>query len=117
MTSSPLTLADLQREVVRTLAPVRHPRIGAALALSEEAAEVGKLVLERECYGASPEPGALAGELADVLVCVAELADAYQVDLSQAVSTKLADLAGRVPAWSVDLGPALAQARARMDGP
>jgi NTP pyrophosphatase (non-canonical NTP hydrolase) len=108
-------LADLQRRVATLLAPVAHPRIGAALALAEEAGEVCKLVLDRECYGKTSATDALRGELADVLVCVAELATRYGIDLDQAVTAKLADLATRVPKWSQTLGPALEQARKRMD--
>lgn len=112
----PLDLGALQRRVAALLAPVAHPRVGAALALAEEAGEVCKLVLERECYGAAPAPEQLAGELADVVVCAAELATRYGVDLDAACRAKLEDLGRRVPGWSEKLGPALARARERMDG-
>lgn len=116
MTDEPrLDLAALQARVAALLAPVAHPRVGAALALAEEAGEVCKLVLERECYGAAPAPDKLAGELADVVVCAAELASRYGVDLDAAVRTKLEDLARRVPTWEASLGPALGAARRRMD--
>ncbi len=113
----PLDLPALQRRVAALLAPVAHPRAGAALALAEEAGEVCKLVLERECYGDPAAAGKLAGELADVVVCVAELATRYGVDLDAVVRAKLDDLARRVPTWEATLGPALADARRRMDGP
>jgi NTP pyrophosphatase (non-canonical NTP hydrolase) len=112
----PLDLLTLQRRVAELLAPVAHPRAGAALALAEEAGEVCKLVLERECYATPPAPEKLAGELADVVVCVAELASRYGIDLDAAVQAKLADLQRRVPAWTETLGPGLADARRRMDG-
>lgn len=112
----PLDLPTFQRRVAALLAPVAHPRIGGALALAEEAGEVCKLVLDRECYGTAPAPEKLAGELADVLVCAAELATRYGIDLDQAVQAKLADLSARVPKWTQTLGPALEQARRRMDG-
>ena len=110
-----MDLKQLQEQVEAVLAEVRHPRIGAALALSEETGEVCDLVLKRECYGEAPDPGALGGELADVLVCVAELANAYGIDLAQAADSKLVDLATRAPKWAQSLGPHLAKARARMD--
>lgn len=109
-----MNLSELQERVRTTLADVAHPRVGAALALSEETGEVCDLVLKRECYG-KQIGDALGGELADVLVCVAELANAYGVDLDAAARDKLADLEGRVPTWVSDLGPSLAAARARMD--
>lgn len=113
--SEPLSLKSLQVKVEEILGAVRHPRVGAALALSEETGEVCDLVLKRECYGESIAPDALAGELVDVLVCVAELANAYGIDLEQASRTKLADLARRAPGWAETLGPHLKAARERMD--
>ena len=110
-----LSLSSLQAKVEEILGPVRHPRIGAALALSEETGEVCDLVLQRECYGKDLAQGALAGELVDVLVCVAELANAYGIDLEQAAQAKLVDLAGRAPGWAESLGPHLEAARERMD--
>ena len=74
--------------VEEILGAVRHPRVGAALALSEETGEVCDLVLKRECYGKDLAPDALAGELVDVLVCVAELANAYEIDLERAAEAK-----------------------------
>jgi NTP pyrophosphatase (non-canonical NTP hydrolase) len=110
-----MTLQALQQRVEAILGAVRHPRVGAALALSEETGEVCDLVLKRECYGTEVDPAKLGGELVDVLVCVAELANAYGVDLEQAARDKLADLARRAPVWAEELGPHLAAARARMD--
>lgn len=112
-----MDLTTLQADVARVLGAVAHPRVGAALALAEETGEVCDLVLKRECYGEPLAPEALAGELADVLVCVAELANHYGVDLTAAARAKLADLAARAPKWEATLGPSLARARARMDGP
>jgi NTP pyrophosphatase (non-canonical NTP hydrolase) len=113
----PLDLAALQQRVAVLLAPVAHPRAGAALALAEETGEVCKLVLERECYGTPDATDKLGGELADVLVCVAELATRYGIDLDAVVQAKLEDLARRVPGWTAKLGPPLEDARRRMDGP
>ena len=110
-----IDLSELQERVEATLAQVRHPRVGAALALAEETGEVCDLVLKRECYGQALDRAALGGELADVLVCLAELATSYGIDLGQAVQLKLEDLAQRAPKWAETLGPHLEQARLRMD--
>ena len=104
-----------QERLAEVLADVRHPRLGAALALSEETGEVADLVLKAECYGDPDAKARLAGELADVLACVAELATAYGIDLDAACQAKLTDLAARAPKWARDLGPALTRARERMD--
>lgn len=109
------TLESVQARVAETLGALAHPRVGAGLALSEECGEVAKLVLEREVYGQEVSQEALAGELCDVLVCVAELGNLYGIDLGAALEAKLSDLAQRAPKWAEELGPGLAQARARMD--
>lgn len=111
------TLGALQGRVADLLAPVAHPRLGAALALAEEAGELCRVVLDHEVYGRPLDRPALAGELADVLVSAAELATRYEIDLERAMADKLADLERRVPGWAETLGPALARARARLDGP
>lgn len=113
--TAPLDLPALQRRVEALLAPVAHPRIGAALALTEEAGEVARLVLDRECYGRPLDPAALGGELADLLVAACELASRYRVDLDAVVEAKLTDLERRVPDWTARFGPSLAEARRRMD--
>ena len=110
-----MSLKDLQEKVDQILGAVRHPRVGAALALSEETGEVCDLVLKRECYGEAVEADDLGGELVDVLVCVAELANAYGIDLEQACTEKLSSLEERAPGWAASLGPHLAEARQRMD--
>lgn len=112
-----MDLSQLQQRVETILAQVRHPRVGSALALAEETGEVCDLVLKRECYGEPLDAAALGGELADVLVCVAELASCYGIDLAEAARLKLDDLAQRAPKWAETLGPHLTAARARMDGP
>jgi NTP pyrophosphatase (non-canonical NTP hydrolase) len=63
-----------------------------ALSLSLEAAEV----LEHFQWGeTSPDPQALAGELADVALYLLQLASLCQLDLEQAILDKLALNAGR----------------------
>ncbi|MBL4844667.1 MAG: nucleotide pyrophosphohydrolase [Planctomycetes bacterium] len=110
------TIQAVQARVAEVLGPITHPRVGAGLALSEECGEVTKLILEREVYGQQVSEEAIAAELCDVVVCVAELANLYGVDLGAALALKLDDLAKRAPGWAESLGPSLAVARARMDG-
>jgi NTP pyrophosphatase (non-canonical NTP hydrolase) len=113
-------LADLQAEVAAVLAVVRHPRAGALIALVEEVGEIARHVVDRELYGTVP-PAAdiapLAGELADVLLAVLELASAYQVDLASAMAAKMTEVRARAPGWQTKYGPALASARTRWDAP
>lgn len=117
MSGGQLTLGELQRRAEAILGPVAHPRILAVLALSEEAGEVAKAVLEHEGYGRPLEPAKLGGELADLVIAAAELASRYGVDLETACAAKLADVASRAPGWAEKYGPALERARLRLDGP
>jgi NTP pyrophosphatase (non-canonical NTP hydrolase) len=112
---SPLTLAELQRRTEAILAPVAHPRILAALALTEEVGEVTKILLEHEGYGRPLDKKKLGGELADALLALAELATRYGVDLEAASREKLEDVARRAPGWASEFGEALAKARERLD--
>ena len=72
-----------------------HPQTPRNLAasLAIEAAEV----LEHFQWSDEAEPEALAGELADVMLYLLQLADLSGIDLEQAVLTKLARNAHR--AW------------------
>ena len=108
MTTEPsLTLQELQTRLKRLLRGLEHPPLASATALSEEVGEVAKHLLDHHGYGKPLATEALALELADVLVCVCEIATLHGIDLSGAMDKKLADLAGRVPKWKADLGAAL----------
>lgn len=83
----------------------RHPQTPRNLAasLAIEAAEV----LEHFQWSDEAEPASLAGELADVMLYLLQLADLSGIDLEQAVLTKLAQNAHR--AWPAGGGDADAQ--------
>jgi NTP pyrophosphatase (non-canonical NTP hydrolase) len=108
MTSEPtLTLRDLQDRLRNLLKGLEHPPLGAAAALSEEVGEVSKHLLDHHGYGKAIDVAELGGELADVLVCLCEIATLHGIDLDAAVRKKIADLGGRVPGWKKDFGAAL----------
>ena len=50
-----------------------------------------------------------------MLVCVAELANLYGIDLETACESRLDELAQRAPEWVESFGAHLASARRRMD--
>lgn len=97
----------------RTLRGLQHPPLGQATALAEECGEVAKLLLDRHAYGKPLSKADLAGELADVFVCLAEIAGAHGVKLGHAVQAKIADLAQRAPQWRKELSSALETARSQ----
>jgi NTP pyrophosphatase (non-canonical NTP hydrolase) len=106
-----LTLEDLRQQLAIVLAGLEHPPLGAAVALAEECGELSRLILDHHAYGAAMDKDALAGEIADVLVCLCEMATRYGIDLGAAARSKIADLEVRAPRWRQELGTALARAR------
>lgn len=111
------TIEDLQKRLKEILRGLEHPPLGSAAALAEEVGEVSKLLLDHHAYGKALDPAALGGELADVLVCLCEIATLHGVDLDAAGAKKLADLATRAPGWRKDLGAALDAAWKNPTGP
>ncbi len=110
-----MRLDELQRRIEEILAPIAHPRVGAGLAVAEETGELCRLLLEHECYGRALKRDRLEAELADVLVCLCEIATLYEIDLGAAAAAKVDDLEQRAPGWEGEFGAALEEARARMD--
>lgn len=110
-----MNLAEFQERANALLEGLEHPRVGAALALAEECGEVVKWVMEREMY-AGAEEAALADEIGDVLLALAELATRYGVDLGAAGAGALAKLERKAPGWRASLGHHLEDVRRRMDG-
>ena len=114
---TPTTIEELQKRLKDLLLGIEHPPLGSAAALSEEVGEVAKLLLDHHAYGKALDSGALGGELADVLVCLCEIATLHRIDLGAAARKKLEDLAARAPEWRRDLGPALDAAWKNPAGP
>lgn len=109
-------LTVIQAEIVETLRPVRHPRVGAALGLTEEVGELARLVMEREVYGQQPaDQSKLGAELADIFFLLCELADGYQIQLGTAIADKLHQIVQKLPDWREKYGPHLAKMRKRWD--
>jgi NTP pyrophosphatase (non-canonical NTP hydrolase) len=74
--------------------------LAQAVKLGEEVGELqaevlGALELQRGEKAARFSRGTLGGELADVMVCVALLADTFGVDLARAVASKIEQLEAR----------------------
>lgn len=114
---TPATLSETQAALARILTGLHHPPLGSVAALTEEVGETAKLLLDHHAYGKPLDPKALGGELADVFVCIAEIATLHGIDLGAAVSTKVDDLARRAPKWRVELEGALDAAWKGAHGP
>lgn len=99
------TLRDLQREVARFRDERGwqkfHDPANLAAAISVEAAELLGIFLWTKAeasFGRAVEAREeIAGELADIVLFVANLANAVEIDLETAISNKLAVNAERFP--------------------
>jgi NTP pyrophosphatase (non-canonical NTP hydrolase) len=116
-TNQPITLQSVQSGLAEILKGLAHPPLGSAAALSEEVGEVAKHLLDHHGYGKPLDVAGLGGELADVLVCLCEIATLHRIDLGEAVVRKVADLSARAPGWRKDLGAALDAAWKNPAGP
>lgn len=114
MTDAETTLAELKAKVAafnaeRDWGRYHSPR-NLAMAISVEAAELLELYLWCEDDGPQPAVASRAPkveeEMADVLLCLLNLAERTGVDLAAAVERKMAKNAGKYPA---------AQVRGRME--
>lgn len=97
------------------LKDLTHPRAGAVLALMEEVGELSKLVLDKEVYGLPEKREELAGELADVFLCLLEISNHYDIDLQTAFKDKMAKIELKIPKWKEELGLHLEQKRKAWD--
>ncbi|MCC7140183.1 MAG: hypothetical protein IT460_17310 [Planctomycetes bacterium] len=110
-----MDLDRFQAELTTLLAGIEHPKVLAALALSEEAGEVARCVLDAEGYGKDVRAD-LEGELGDTLVALVEVASRYGISASAAAARVLDKLRRKAPAWREELGGRLEAMRRRLDG-
>jgi len=109
--TKPCSIDAAVRRLRRALRGLDHPPLGQSTALAEECGEVAKLLLDHHAYGKALDQQKLAGELADVFTCLAEIATQHNIVLGEAVANKTRDLAQRANKWRKELGPALARSR------
>ena len=109
----PRPLDAHRQRLAEILSGLEHPPLGTAVALAEECGEVAKHILDHHAYGRPLERSALGSELADVFVCLCEIATRHGIDLDAAVAAKEAALRKLAPEWRVTLAEALKKARER----
>lgn len=110
-----MEIKDAQLKVREVLGELFHPRLGSYIALTEEVGELAEEIMQCEIYGQKDNSGDMAREMADILVCLLELASVYDIDLEDAFLAKLANIEEKVPQWREKFGPSLAARRARLD--
>lgn len=111
----PPNLDALREHLAQLLRGLEHPPLGSVAALAEEVGEVSQHLLDHHAYGKALDTDALGSELADVLICLCEIATAHGISFDAAVAKRVERLAGQVPGWREKLSEPLR--RARGEGP
>lgn len=110
-----LDFGEFQARLSTLLAGIEHPRLLAVLALGEEVGEVQRCALDAEGYGKEVKD-AMAGEVGDVLVALAEVASRYGISLAACAEAALSKIERKAPAWRDELSGRLVELRRRYDG-
>lgn len=100
----------LRLRAAAVLRGLTHPPLGMAAALAEECGELSKLLLDRYAYGKALPAAKLGDELADVFLCLCEIATIHGIELGPAVDQKLTKIARLAPEWRSELGDFLERA-------
>ena len=93
---------------------IQHPRLASFIALTEEVGELANEIMKKEIYDETTDNELIKSELTDVLVCVLELANIYNIDLETEFNSKIASLRPRVDKWQ-SIAECLKQKREKLD--
>lgn len=110
-----MEIKQAQEKVKELLGDIEHPRLASFIALTEEVGEVANEVMKKEVYGETQDLDALKAEVADVFLCIVELANVYGFDLSDEVDKKFATIEPRAEKWKEELGDTLQEKRDKLD--
>lgn len=110
------TLGELQAEAKRLLGEeLKHPRVGATLALVEEMGELVKEVMEYEIYGDKKAIEEMPDEVGDILFSLFEVCNAYDISLEDAYRRKVEKIEGKREKWVGKYSESLAERRRKLD--
>jgi NTP pyrophosphatase (non-canonical NTP hydrolase) len=110
------TLSALQKEAADILGDdLKHPRVGATLALVEELGELVKEIVEIEIYRQPDAREKLQDEVGDVLFSLFEVCTAYDISLQDAYDRKVAKILTKVDSWREQYSANLRELRAKLD--
>lgn len=110
-----MKISEAQQEVKRILGKIEHPRLASYIALSEEVGEIADQIMKIEIYEEHTDKSKLAGEIADTMVALLELANVYQVDLEKELQDKFADLEPRAKKWEDMAANIIARKREKLN--
>lgn len=94
---------------------MQHLRLGAFIALTEEVGEVADEIMKYEIYEEKNNINDLKLEIADIFVCLIDLANVYNVDLDVELQNKIKKLKPRIEKWKPALKDLLTKKRDKLD--
>ncbi len=110
-----MEIHQAQQKIKELLGEIEHPRLASFVALTEEVGEVANEVMKKEIYEETDDIKELKAEIADVLICVLELANVYNFDLDSEFEKKLEHIKPRTKKWKVDLKDLLEKKRNKLN--
>ena len=94
-----MSIKNAQQTVAELFKNITHPRLGSFIALTEEVGELANEIMKKEIYEETNHNDKIKAEMTDVLVCLLELANLYDVDLETEFDKKIKSLTTRVKEW------------------
>ena len=94
-----MSIKNAQQTVAELFKNITHPRLGSFIALTEEVGELANEIMKKEIYEETNHNNEIKAEMADVFVCLLELANLYNVNLEAEFDKKIASLTPRVKEW------------------
>ena len=95
-----MTFKQAQETVAELFKEIPHPRLASYIALTEEVGELANEIMKKEIYEETNNNDDIKAEMTDVLVCLLELANLYNVDLESEFDKKITSLTPRVKEWN-----------------
>ncbi len=110
-----MDIKEAQKKIKQILGEMEHPRLASFIALTEEVGEVADEIMKKEIYDEKTDLDDLKGEIADVLVCLLELSNVYDIDLNDEFEKKIKNLEPRAKEWKGKLKELLNKKRDKLD--
>ena len=110
-----MNLNQAQNKVKEIFKDIEHPRLASYIALTEEVGELANEIMKKEIYHETNNIEDLKSELSDVLVCILELANLYDINLSTELNDKFKKLKPRADKWRNDIKDLMSLKRQKLD--
>ncbi|MCK9272211.1 MazG-like family protein [Candidatus Gracilibacteria bacterium] len=110
-----MDIKQAQQKIKDLLGEMEHPRLASFIALTEEVGEVADEIMKSEIYEEKSDNEDIKAEIADVFVCVLELANVYNFDLGEEFEKKISSLEPRAKERKIRLKDLMAKKREKLD--